>query len=176
MTPPTLETDRFILRGLRTDHVTPRYASWLNPETARMGIAAARQPQSLDSLREFIAAREGSPDVAFFGIFTKIDDEHIGNVKFEPIDRVEKYAVVGILVGEKTWWGKGVTAEVFRVTARWLRDSHGIQEIVLGVMKDNLLARRSYEKVGFRNQLSTRIRIDPAIHESMVWDLTATPP
>jgi ribosomal-protein-alanine N-acetyltransferase len=166
-----IETPRFQLRLLTIQDVNERYRSWFNPETARMGIASARRPPTLQELRDFIAERAGRPDVLFLGIFARESGEHIGNIKYEPIHRDERYAVMGILIGEKAWWGKGVTAEVLRATARWLAEQCGTQEIVLGVMKDNLLARRSYEKVGFRARQTDRIRIDPRIHEAMVWHL-----
>lgn len=167
----TLDTPRFRLRPLAAEDASERYRSWFNSETARMGIASARRTPTLQELREFIAARAGRPDVLFLGIFEKEGGAHIGNIKYEPIDREQHYAVMGILVGEKAWWGKGVTAEVLRATAAWLAAHCGTKEIVLGVMKDNLLARRSYEKVGFRARPTDRIRIDPRIHEAMVWRL-----
>lgn len=171
-----LDTPRFHLRSLTVEDVNERYQSWFNPETARMGIASARRPPTLRELRDFIAERSNRLDVLFLGIFAKQGGEHVGNIKYEPIDREQRYAVMGILIGEKQWWGKGVTAEVLRVTARWLAEYCGTQEIVLGVMKDNLPARRSYEKVGFRPRATRRIRIDPRIHESMVWRLDETAP
>ena len=171
-----LDTPRFHLRSLTVEDVNERYRSWFNPETARMGIASARRRPTLQELRDFVAARAARPDVLFLGIFVKQSGEHVGNIKYEPIDREERYAVMGILVGEKQWWGKGVTAEVLRATARWLAEHCGTQEIVLGVMKDNLPARRSYEKVGFRPRETGRIRIDPRIHEAMVWHLDEIAP
>jgi len=171
-----LDTPRFRLRSLTVDDVNERYRSWFNADTARMGIASARRPPTPEELRDFIAERAGRPDVLFLGIFAKQGGEHIGNIKYEPIDRKQRYAVMGILIGEKQWWGKGVTAEVLRATAAWLAEHCGTQEIVLGVMKDNLPARRSYEKVGFRRRDTGRIRIDPRIHDAMVWRLDEIAP
>jgi RimJ/RimL family protein N-acetyltransferase len=172
----TLETERFRLRPLGAADATERYRSWFNAETARMGIASARSQPSLEELREFIVERAGRPDVLFLGIFARETGDHIGNIKYEPIDRAEQFAVMGILLGEKSWWGKGVTVEVLRATARWLAENCGTREIVLGVMKDNQLARRSYEKVGFRRRDTSRIRIDPRIHDAMVWCLDEIAP
>jgi [ribosomal protein S5]-alanine N-acetyltransferase len=172
----SIESERFLLRSLAPRDVSERYRSWLNPETARMGIASASRQHTLEELREFIAQRVPREDVVFLGIFVRESGEHIGNIKYEPISRAEGYAVVGILIGERDWWGRGVTAEVLRATARWLCHHCGIREIVLGVMKTNLAARRSYEKVGFRVRQTDRIRIDPGIHEAMTWRLEEAAP
>lgn len=171
-----VETNRFLLRRLTSADVSDRYLSWFNPETARMGIAAARNAVSLDDLRAFIEARQSRSDILFLGVFVKGTGEHIGNLKFEPINAGERFAVFGILIGEKAWWGKGVTSEVLPPVARYLRDSLQIEELILGVMKDNLLAKRSYEKVGFRCRASRRIVIDPAMHDAMVWRFEESPP
>jgi len=172
----TFETERFNMRPLTIDDVTTRYQSWFSPETARMGIASARRQPTLEDLRTFIDERVGRPDVLFLGIFVKESGEHIGNLKYEPIDPKNGYSVMGILIGQQEWWGQGITSEVVCPSARWLRSRHGIREIVLGVMKDNLLARRAYEKIGFRLRQTDRIRIDPKIHEAMVWCFAESSP
>jgi RimJ/RimL family protein N-acetyltransferase len=164
-----IETRRFLLRRLTPDDASERYRSWFNEDTARMGIVAARRPQTLESLREFIAARANRADVLFLGIFVKATGLHIGNIKYEPLDRAAGYAVMGILIGEPDWWARGAAAEVIEASGRWLRDHAGIEEIVLGVAKDNVRARRSYEKVGFRACDTGRIEVDPGLNQTMVW-------
>ncbi len=167
----SFDTQRFALRSLTTEDVSARYQSWFNAEIASMGVSSARRQPSLDELRAFVGEREDREDVLFLGIFTKADGTHIGNLKYEPISRDGGYAVLGILIGDKAWWGKGVATEVLRPTAHWLRERYGIREIVLGVMKDNALALRGYEKVGFRAEPSPYIKYDVTLHECMVWHL-----
>lgn len=165
------ETTRLRLRCLTPDDATERYQSWFNPEIGAMGVRSARTRPSIEELRTFIAERLDRPDVLFLGIFEKAGGTHVGNIKYEPINAAARYAMMGILIGDKKWWGRGVAAEVLVETAGWLKQEYGIREIVLGVMKNNMLARRAYEKVGFRVEASPRIRIDAEQHESMVWHL-----
>ena len=172
----TFETERLLLRSLEPDDASEQYRSWFNPEIAAMGVRTARRQPSIEELRTFIAERLDRDDVLFLGIFDKAGSSHIGNIKYEPIDSQRAFAVMGILLGEKAWWGKGVAAEVLFPTARWVRQRYGVREIALGVMKDNALARRGYEKVGFRVEPSQHITIDPTRHESMVWHLDEVTP
>lgn len=79
----------------------------------------------------------------FLGIFERATQRHIGNIKFEPVDRQAGYAVFGILIGDADFRGKGVVAEVIAASSVWLK-WQGLREIVLGVDMDNEPAIRAY--------------------------------
>ena len=76
--------------------------------------------------------------------------EHIGNIKYEPIDIEEHQATMGILIGEENWRGRGVATEVINKSAIWLQENLTINKILLGVDVGNIGAIRAYEKSGFK--------------------------
>jgi len=166
-----IRTEKFILRPLTIDDATPRYCAWLDDAMASRYIEAAKSAYSIDSLRAYIRARAQRPDVLFLGIFTHGREEHIGNIKYEPINCKLGYAVMGMLIGERAWRGKGVAQEVIRHSAAWLQRACGVREVVLGVARDNVAAIRAYEKAGFRCEATAHIRIDPVAGLSMVLHL-----
>ena len=88
-------------------------------------------------------------DVRFFGIFEKITNAHIGNIKYEPINLIDRYAVMGVLIGDKKWRGRGVFSEVFSATAQYLGGLYGLKKIYLGVNSEHKQAIKSYQKSGF---------------------------
>jgi [ribosomal protein S5]-alanine N-acetyltransferase len=110
------------------------------------------------------------------GIFVRTDGTHIGNIKFEPIDEREGYAVMGILIGDASWRGKGVTTEVLEPSTAWLAEHRGIREVVLGVERDHSAAIHAYEKAGFRIEATHRITVDPSSQISMVRRLPVSGP
>jgi RimJ/RimL family protein N-acetyltransferase len=144
-----IATDRFLLRPLVPADVTERYCAWLDDEQARAYISAARARHTVEDLRAYVAARASREDVLFLGIFEQGGGAHVGNIKYEPISAAEHYAVMGILIGEPAWRGKGAAEEVIRASAHHLRDRRGIEMIYLGVHKTHLAAQKSYEKAGF---------------------------
>lgn len=164
-------TPRFILRPLTPAHVTPRYCAWLDDKTISEYVEAAKSDHGMESLRAYIKRRQQRDDVLFLGIFTSNGHEHIGNIKYEPVDIAHGYAVMGMLIGEREWRGKGVAEEVIRHSVAWLHQTWGIKEIVLGVAPDNVAAMNAYEKAGFRKEQTNRIVIDPSVSISMVWHL-----
>jgi len=164
-----ITTERFFLRPLSVEDVTPRYLGWFGaPGSER--ISAAADMTSLEKLTDYVREKSAREDVLFLGIFERQTHQHIGNIKFEPIMREEGCAVFGILIGEEGARGRGVTGEVLQACGAWLRENLSIREIVLGVATDNHAAIRAYEKVGFRIGKTGFIDEHPGIHQ-MIWTI-----
>jgi ribosomal-protein-alanine N-acetyltransferase len=163
----TIETGRFVMRPLEPRDASERYASWfVDPEVQRY-IAAAGTAPSVAALREYIAERCDRDDILFLGIHTRPTGTHIGNVKFEPVDSAAGRAVLGIMIGDPAWRGRGAAAEAIVAANHWLAAHRGIREVVLGVARDNAGAKRAYEKAGF--VVTPRDDNDPRDWIRMVW-------
>lgn len=163
-----IETPRFFLRPLAVEDATERYAAWMSDGSAQRFITAAKSAADLDALRQYITQRADRPDVLFLGIFSRGDALHIGNIKYEPVDSERGYAVMGMLIGDPAWRGKGVAAEVIDASSLWLQKERGISEVVLGVARDNQAAIRAYLKAGFQVEFTDRITVDPLLSLTMV--------
>lgn len=146
---PELRTRRLMLRRLEPSDATQTYLDWFADPAVQRFIAAAREPQSLDSLREFIQARRLDPRSLLIGIFEQRSQVHIGNIKYEPVDLEKRRAIMGVLIGSPEWRGKSVFSEAFEATANWLSETHGIREFWLGVERENAAAVISYQRAGF---------------------------
>lgn len=144
------ETERFILRRLGVSDASERYLSWFEDESAQKYIVASKDMKKLESLKDYIKERENRDDVIFLGIFDKTNGEHIGNVKYEPVSKVENYAIMGILIGEKSWRGKNVAQEVIIASSQKIYNDLGISQIFLGVDLENTPAVNAYLKMGFQ--------------------------
>lgn len=162
-----IDTPRFTLRPLTVVDISTRYLSWLSDERVLRFINGATGDNHLDELKSYVAQREGRDDVVFFGIFTHAG-EHIGNIKYEPVDAERGAAVMGILVGEVAWRGRGVAGEVIHASAMWLRNNRGIRVIALGVDRNNLAGIRAYEKLGFTEEAHPLVPVDMTIACPMV--------
>lgn len=164
-------TERFLLRELKEKDITERYLEWLSDTDAKKFITAASETKDILDLRQYVLERTGVPNILFLGIFEKTNGLHIGNIKYEPVDINLGYAIMGILIGDATFRGKGVTPEVLKATAEWLKINRKINQIVLGVSKNNQGAIRAYEKVGFQRKITKFIKHCSDDSLTMVWDL-----
>lgn len=166
-------TNRFILRPLRVDDVSDRYAGWLSDQATSQYITAKL---NLADLRQYVLEHSGREDVLFLGIFERASGLHIGNIKYEPVNSTLGYAIMGILIGEPNWRGKGVATEVILASAEWLRQCRNIKQIVLGVHRVNTAAILAYQKVGFIEESTKFIPAVSAENMTMVWHLKASQP
>ncbi|WP_372766425.1 GNAT family N-acetyltransferase [Pseudoalteromonas sp.] len=141
----TINTERFLLRTLTVDDASERYLSWFQDVTTRQFIA--QRAESLAQLQQYIQEKEQASNCLFFGIFN--EGEHLGNIKYEPIDVVRREATMGILIGDNAWRGKGVAGEVISATAQYLSRHLAIDSILLGVEHENVAAINAYRKLGF---------------------------
>ena len=165
-------TNRFILRPLQLGDVSERYANWLIDPTSNKYITARL---SIDDLRKYVKERITKHDILFLGIFDKLSGLHIGNIKYEPINSNLAYAVMGILIGEPEWRGKGVAHEVISSTAYWLRKNRNVHQIILGVSRYNLAAIKAYQKVGFVEEFTKHISTVDTDSMTMVFNIKPYP-
>jgi RimJ/RimL family protein N-acetyltransferase len=169
--PVEIHTPRFLLRSLNVGDVNERYAGWLNTQIAQQYITAAASSTDIATIRRYLKERHGREDVLFLGIFDKSSGEHIGNIKYEPVNSESGYAIMGILIGELEWRGKGVASEVLLASGAWLNRYRNIERIILGVSRSNTSAIRAYEKAGFIEQSTDVLPIAAPESMSMVWHL-----
>ena len=166
-----MESERFFLRTLIEDDVNARYLEWINGSDKSQYINYTNQNRTVDEVSTFVTERVNSDTVLFLGIFVRESGEHIGNIKYEPIDFKKSYAIMGILIGEKNWRDRGVAAEVIKASSMWLHNKYGIKQIILGVNTGNIWAIKAYEKVGFSEKKTPLIRKIDKTNITMVWDI-----
>jgi RimJ/RimL family protein N-acetyltransferase len=83
---------------------------------------------------------------------------HIGTTGFHQVDWKNRTAELGIVIGDKEWWGRGYGTDAVRALARWALDELALNRLWLRVYEDNARAIHSYEKVGFK--VEGRLRQD----------------
>lgn len=142
-----IKTKRFTLRELVASDASELYLDWLKNENNQKYIITSKETQTINDLENYISTKNISPNAILWGIFH--ENIHIGNIKYEPINFNESYAVMGILIGDLNWRGKGIASEVIEATSRYLKNHFSITTVILGVDSDNLSAIKAYIKTGF---------------------------
>lgn len=155
-----LETERLILRGLRVSDASRAYLSWLAQPRSRRYIVTAGETSNLAQLRAYIARKRRRKDTIFLAILDKASGRHIGNLKYEPVDTKSGHAMLGVLIGDPDWQGKGVATEAIRASSAALHEQLGIERVFLGLSRSNLRASRAYRKAGFRSVARTPFSYD----------------
>ena len=115
--PVQLSTQRFYLKTLGRHEASDRYLSWVkDPEISRT-LDVDSESQSLETLKEYIASHDGETKF-LFGIFEKKGNQ-IGthSVAVWP---EERRAYIGVMIGDKDFWGKRVPLETRSRLLNWV--------------------------------------------------------
>ncbi len=156
MDAPFLEGNILNLRKLTKEDLTDRYLGWLNDRETVEFLESGRSPVSMDELEKFYTKITGAEDDVIFAIVDKSTGTHIGNIKIGNINRVHRYADMGILIGEKEFWGKGYGSEAIDLVLEYAFNNLNLNKVILGIYADNTRAVKLYEKVGFNKEGTIR--------------------
>lgn len=151
MTPqlPSIETSRLLIRKLSDQDKIDDYLSWM--QDAENSFIKGIDPNiTKKDLYKYINEKNSDPACLLLGLFHKETKKHIGNIKFEPIDLVENYSVLGIFIGDADYRGLGLAQEAIEHTFRSILMPKGVNKLVLGVDKLNEPAIAAYKKSGFK--------------------------
>jgi RimJ/RimL family protein N-acetyltransferase len=130
-----------------------------DPEIAHLnGTPPSRMPLWL--LRRVLRADAARPDRRTFGIF---DDagEYIGTVELYDLRGSE--ATLGIIIGERSHWGRGYGSDAMRAVLTHAFEDIGLERVRLHTFGDNLRAQAAFRKVGFvqlRSVANAKGRVD----------------
>jgi RimJ/RimL family protein N-acetyltransferase len=134
---------------LRPEHVTATYVSWLNDTDVSQYLESRFAVHSEESTRAFVQAMLDSPDNLFMGIHNATAGGHVGNIKIGPINRRHGTGEIGILIGEKRAWGKGIATAAILLVCRVAREHLALRKLTAGCYASNTGSRRAFEKAGF---------------------------
>jgi RimJ/RimL family protein N-acetyltransferase len=98
------------------------------------------------------SAESSSRNKNQFAIVCKKTDTVIGNCGFNIDDVANRYAKIGIGIGEKEYWSQGYGADALCVMLDFGFNVRGYNNISLNVYDYNKRAITCYEKVGFKRQ------------------------
>lgn len=140
-----LQGERVVLRPLdRAD--LPRCVAWFNDREVTYFLGR-EGPLTMEEEERWFANYKAKTDELIFAI--TVDARHIGNVGLHNIDRTNRRADVGILIGEKDLWSQGLGTDALRAVLRYAFGELRLNKVTLDVIDYNERAIRVYERLGF---------------------------
>ncbi len=78
------------------------------------------------------------------------DGTHIGNCMYYDVDHIRHQTEVGIMIGEKGYWGRGYGTDAMSTLVDYIFGTTDLKRIYLHTLEWNARARNSFTKVGFQ--------------------------
>jgi [ribosomal protein S5]-alanine N-acetyltransferase len=137
------------LREVRISDVTESYYRWMNDPAITQFLESRFYPNSIDSLKEYVKSKQTDSTNVFLAIVIKENHRHIGNIKLGAINRIHRFADVGIIIGEKDCWGKGYASEALTLVTKYAFDTLNLHKLTAGCYEMNQGSVKAFQKVGY---------------------------
>ena len=145
------------LRAVEREDVK-KFFEWVNDPEVTYGLSLYLPMSMLDEEKWFERASNRDPNTKPFAIDVR-DGEGwrlIGNCTFFDMDTVAHSGELGIMIGDKSAWNKGLGTETMNLLLSHGFETLNLNRVMLRVFADNLRAVRTYEKSGFKHEGTLR--------------------
>lgn len=155
--PPTLETERLVLRAFAEDDAAPLFVHASNPNVTRYTLWEHHKSldETLHFVRDYARCRyfEGVPEP--LALCLKPERSPIGAVGCFWVSMPNKTMELGYWIGER-YWGRGLIAEGCRAAVAHAFAACGPERMQARVVAGNAASVRVLEKLGFQYEGTLR--------------------
>ena len=144
-----LEGDSIYLRDIRLTDVNKNYCKWMNDLEVIQFLESRFEKWTIKKLKNYVNKFKNNPDYLFSAIIFKKDNRYIGNIKLGPINRIHKFADIGIMIGERSFWGKGFATEAIKLMVDYAFNKLNLHKLTAGAYSNNPGSIMAFEKAGF---------------------------
>lgn len=136
------------LRPFTEADITPAYLGWLNdPVVTRYSNQRFRKHDA-DSALAYLRGFDGGPNLFFSA--HRIDDGQAVGTLTAYIAPPHGTADVGIMIGERSAWGRGLGQDAWDTLLQWLLQERGLRKVTAGALACNLGMLRLMERSGMQ--------------------------
>ncbi len=152
--PQTLDGQRVRLTPLSEDQVDDLYLSWLKDPEVVKHLDARYSKQTTKSIRLFVREFDQQNNL-IWRIKEKKSNISIGNIQTR-INWLHKTADIGILIGNRDFWGHGIGQESLELVMTYLFEALNLEKITMGTRSTNLKMLKTIKKLGFEQEARLR--------------------
>lgn len=102
---------------------------------------------------DWVRSRKANTDFTYdFAIEDLKTGKYIGGCSINECDVKNRTCVVGIMIGDKEYWGKGYGSDALKILIKFIFEEVNMNKIKLNVFAFNNRAIACYKKVGFKEE------------------------
>ena len=129
----------------------PNLLRWINDEDVSTFLGRHLPISRKDEEDWINGCRANGKDIVLAIEFSKNEctSIHVGNIGLHNINQHSQIAELGIMIGEKSHWGKGIGEKAINLILKYAFYTVNVRKVYLNVYSKNKRARKLYEKCGF---------------------------
>lgn len=146
---PTLESDHVRLEPFSENFLSPAYIAWLNDPVVCRDNRHGKGDYTLQKASDYLTQVRSSANQHVFAILSL--GKHVGNIGLT-VHPANHSGEVGILIGEREAWGKGIGYEACKLLMDFGFNQLNLHRIYLGMTVRNRAMIRICEKLEMRHE------------------------
>lgn len=147
---PFLDGDKVYLRGLSREDLEGPWLDWFNDQENTQYMSHGTYPSSREGHTQFYQNVVLSRDNLVLAICLKANGRHVGNIGLHGINWLFRSAQLGIVIGERSVQGQGIGTEAAKIIVAHGFNRLNLHKIWLRTAEQNVVAKRAFEKAGFK--------------------------
>ncbi len=152
------ETDRLILEPFSRKHLGEPYQSWFHDPEITKYNSHGLFPYTTAKMEAFLAGVEAG-NMIVLAIMAKGKPSqyvgkttHIGNVSLQSLNWINRSAEYAVVVGDKSYWGKGYATEASQLLFEHGFKKLGLHRIWSGAITTNIGMVKVFRKLGMTHE------------------------
>lgn len=137
-------------------HISERYIGWLNDPAVNQFLEVRWIHQTYATACTFVRSFYGKAEKYIWGIYVHQDPGPIGTATLYDINRHHDVGEFGLLVGERAYWGTGVSTEVIDLIAQCAFETLGLRRLAGGSYTTNVGMNFAFRRAGFTREGTVR--------------------
>lgn len=143
---------KVVLRKKRREDAAKDYAWRKDPEIARYDATVPLGMSFGEFLGNYDLELESNGYRRQRYAIETTSGEHIGNITYYNIDLQRKEAELGIVIGERAYWGRGYGSDAVLALLAHIFSKTPIERVYLRTLDWNTRARRAFAHCGFKER------------------------
>lgn len=107
------------------------------------------RPVSFEEVKKYCMLLMQSINDMYFAIYDIATHRFIGTLRVSKINWTSRVADIGIMIGNKEFWGKGLASDVICLISQYLFNKCGLRKLTAGYMAINPAMGKAFSKAGF---------------------------
>jgi [ribosomal protein S5]-alanine N-acetyltransferase len=142
-------TPRLYIRELTHEDVTERYLEWFKNNDVTSFLEVDGKKLTKKDVTDYIDLGNTSGTYKMYAICLTENDQHIGNLKIGPINFKHRIADLVCVIGDQSYWGKGLATEAIRIGNETAFEKYDIRKLHGQIYADNVGSIKAYCKAGW---------------------------
>ncbi len=151
-----ISTPQLTLVSLSTGHAAGPYLVWMNDVEVMKYLESRDRAYRRSDLETYIEDCNSDPAVLLLGLFDRCDGVHVGNIKLGPVEARHRRGDVGLVIGDKTKWGRGLAREAIVGITDHAFAALDLAKVTAGCYGSNVGSVRAFLAAGWHEEARRR--------------------